>query len=334
MSQILLKKLKMRDFRPLLPFNSGKIQTLAAYFYPTNTHIANNQLHLIKLPDGDHIAITQNKPSQWKPSNRTILLVHGLTGSHLSHYMVRATRLFVEQGYQVIRMDLRGCGAGQGKAKQPYHGGRSEDPRQVIHWLAQRYPQSPVTCIGFSLGANMVLKMAGEAGGKAIGYLDSLIAVSPPMDLYSSVNRLLEPKNRLFEQHFVKELMKEVQKKQHYFPDLIFKTLPKKLNLFQFDDLYTAPMSGFENARDYYQRSSALQFMPNIKLPTLILHADDDPVVCNTAFEHLPESPNLDIFVTAQGGHVGWIGASGDFNRFGYQWMDRVLVEWVRWKEN
>lgn len=334
MTGVLLKKLEISTFKPMAFCQSGVAQTLAAYLYPTRSVLANQIHFIITLPDGDKIALTENSCSQGEPNKRTVLLVHGLTGSHQSGYIIRAARMLLREGYRVIRMDLRGCGAGQGLAKLPYHAGRSEDLRQVLIWLSQRYPQSLVTMIGFSLGANIVLKMAGEDSHKPTGNLDSIIAVSPPVDLLACVNRLMLPENKLFEQHFVKSLIKTLKSDsqlRYYKTD---SKLHAKLNLFQFDDLYTAPIGGFKNALEYYEHSSALQYMPRITLPTLILQSKDDPVLCNSVINKIPLLSHFDTMITEKGGHVGWVGPCGDFFRYGYQWMNQLLLKWVKNHEN
>lgn len=194
LSDSVLLKLEIPPFLPWRICQSGMAQTLAAYWYPSGNRIDNQRHSFIDLPDGDRLAITENTPKQFTENTRTILLVHGLTGSHLSGYMIRTARQFLEEGYRVIRMDLRGCGAGRGMAKQIYHAGRSDDPRQILRWLAQYYPKSPVTVIGFSLGANMILKMAGEDGQNRSGNLDSVIAVSPHWIYMPALNAYYNPK--------------------------------------------------------------------------------------------------------------------------------------------
>lgn len=346
MSEKIVNKLNMPSFRSIPFFSTGKAQTIAAYLYPSHARIPHSRHDFVPLPDGDMIAVTENRPAQWMPDHRTVLLVHGLTGSHQSRYMVRATHLLLREGYQVVRMDLRGCGAGREKAKLTYHAGRSDDPRQVIAWLAKQYPHSPVTVIGFSLGANMILKMAGENGKEkhtgnittqqSLNNLDSLIAISPPVDLFSCIKRLMLPENKWFDRYFTKTLLKEIKviKEKTEKTDNIFvnkETLEHSIrNLYEFDEKITAPMNGFDNALDYYQQSSALPWLSSIQIPTLIIQAKDDPVVCHAAIEDLPLLPHLELLITQQGGHVGWIGPSGDFSRYGYQWMNRVLVEWIK----
>lgn len=325
----ILSKLKMPPFRPVPFLRSGADQTIAAYFYPYQFIINNSNQHRVNLPDGDQIVLVENSPLPLLAKNRIVLLIHGLTGSHLSKYMIRMTTRLVNEGYQVFRMNLRGCGAGHGLAKHLYHSGRSEDARFILKWLAEKFPNTAVTQIGFSIGANITLKMAGEDGISSSGNCDSVIAVSPPLNLKASVKLIIHPYNEMFDQRFVQDLVAHAKEIYRIFPDTPKPLFPRKLNLYQFDDLYTAPRSGYQSANDYYQQCSSVHFLENIALPTFILHARDDPFISRRTLSKIPNKKNMDVVITKKGGHVGWIGKS---SRFGsYRWMDDVLVKWVNW---
>jgi len=330
MSEVVLNKLKISKFHPMPFLKDGKSQTMAAFVYPYNPIISNHLQHIVPLNDGDKIVIVENRPPLWTTYSRTILLIHGLCGSHQSSYMVRLTQLFLRQGYRVIRMNLRGCGTGSKFAQRPYHSGLSDDARTVLHWLYRQYPESIVTQIGFSLGANITLKMLGEDHSLFPPNLGSAIAISPPLDLKASVETLLKKENQTFHHFFMRCLLQDVKKRHAIFPHIPCPKLPSDISIYEFDNLYTAPQCGFKSADDYYQQSSSLQFVHKIEVPTLILHAKDDPVVNHEAFLLLPKRDNLDIVLTEHGGHVGWIGNSGNFYRYGYHWMDRLLVEWLK----
>lgn len=327
MPQDILKQLQLPPFYPLLGISKGLNQTIASYYFPYNPFINNSKQHVISLEDGDKIVLVQNSPSQITPRTRTILLVHGLTGSQQSKYLIRAAKYFVASGYRVLRMNLRGCGLGFGLAKHLYHSGRSHDTREVLLWLSKQFPQSPVTLIGFSLGANIVLKMAGEDGPHRSGLVDSLIAVSPPLDLEASVKLLMKKQNRLLNDFFVKSLLNDIQKLHAHFPDLPKPQLPHIKTVYEFDDYYTAPQSGFKDAHDYYSQSSSGQFLSSITLPTLIMYAKDDPVISRRQFLKLPHHETIHAIITAKGGHVGWLGHTDKWGY--YRWMDRVLCKWV-----
>jgi predicted alpha/beta-fold hydrolase len=324
-----LEKLKIPPFKPLPMMADGKTQTVMNLFYPYNPFIPQPIPHRIKLSDGDVVVLSENQPLLFRDRKRIILLVHGLSGDQSSAYMVRATQHFLQQGYHVFRLNLRGSGPGRGLAKLPYHSGRSEDTREVIQWISERYAGVPISLIGFSLGANIVLKMAGEDAHHPTGNFDSAIAVSPPIDVRASSMSLIQPQNRLFDQYFVKRLVMEVKAQEMLFPDLPKTQFRPNMTIYDFDDVFTAPICGFKNADDYYAKASSGPYIKDISVPCLILHAEDDPVVSNAPFATLPEKDNIDVVLTKHGGHVAWLGASGHFWRYGNHWMDRVIVEWV-----
>ncbi|MGE3319299.1 MAG: YheT family hydrolase [Candidatus Berkiella sp.] len=324
----ILSKLDLAPFKALPLLNSGQRQTIAALYWPDIPNLDDSTSHIVPLPDGDKLVVIENRPATWQRGDRIVLMLHGLTGSARSKYLLRIADKLTKAGYLVMRMNLRGCGQGVGLARHLYHSGRSEDSRAAILWIKQHFPDSPVTLIGFSLGANIALKMAGEDGAKPSGNMDSVIAVSPPLDLEASVKLLIHKKNRLFNDFFVKCLMRDIEVLHQKFPDLEMPTFPSSLNVYQFDDIYTAPRSGFLNAKDYYTQSSSKHFIDNITVPTFILYAKDDPVIARRTFLHLPHKENFDILITARGGHVGWMGQTDEFAR--YRWMDKAVVNWVK----
>lgn len=325
----ILEKLNIPPFKPLWPIQNGRLQTLGAVYFPYNPFLDHSLSHEIPLSDGDKIVVIENRPTQLRSSQRIALLVHGLTGSDRSKYLVRLTQQLVREGVHVFRMNLRGCGAGIGLSKKLYHSGRSEDTRTVIEWLKTRYPDQPVTQVGFSLGANITLKMAGENGSYQCGNLDSIVAISPPLDLHSTVKLITKRHNTLFNHYFMKGLRRDVKHLHRAFPELPFPKLSNVFNVYEFDDVYTAPRSGFKNALDYYTQCSSKLFVNKITLPTFIMYAKDDPVITRRAFLALDKKPNIDMLITPAGGHVGWIGKTEP--RYGFRWMDQAIVKWINW---
>lgn len=321
MSKNILDKIGVQSFLPPPYLHLGKIQTIAASYWPHNVRLSSEQQHRIQLSDGDQLVLIENRPPAWSPSQRIILLVHGLTGSSSSSYMVRVSSHFLQEGYTVMRLNLRGCGPGKGLARFPYHAGRSDDTRTALLWLAEHFPYAPVTQIGFSLGGNITLKMVGEEN--PAGNLDSVVAVSAPLDLETSVKNIMKRSNKLFHDFFMKELIKHVRANGE---NLAFIE-----NLYHFDDVYTALHSGFKDAQDYYKRSSSGQFLNQIKVKTFILSANDDPFISSDILLNNFSNPNIDVVITERGGHVGWLACP--FRLKYFYWMDKTLVTWVNWFE-
>jgi hypothetical protein len=311
-------------FRPLPVWRHYHLQTiLAAKMYLPLT--PPSVTRLITLADGDQIALEISTPPHWRADAPTVILLHGLCGCHRSAYMQRLAYKLWRCGLRAIRMNMRGCGSGQGLARQPYHSGRSEDVYTVLDVLRQETPHSPCTLLGFSLGGNIALKLAGELGSTAATYLRQVLAVCPPADLAACARRLAQPGNRLYEQHFMRLLRAAVADRQARFPDLPRVDLPATLSFYIFDNLYTAPLCGFRNADDYYTRCSAAPLVPRITIPCRILWAADDPVIDTTVFDGMDLPANVQLLRTRYGGHLGFLGRPGR----GYRWMDRVLLEWI-----
>lgn len=282
---------------------------------------------LVHLPDGDKISLEISTPREWKPTDLTVLLVHGLCGSHRSPNLVRMTKRLEPMGIRTVRYNMRGCGSGKGLAKHIYHSGRSEDLFEAIKALKKEFPESPIVLIGFSLGGNLVLKLAGELGSIGKEFLKGVIAVSPPVDLYSSVQMLGDPTNAMYERYFYRMLRADVHYRHKKFKDLPNIRLPRNLKLYEFDQLYTAPTCGFKNADDYYSKCSSANVVPDIVIPTKILLAEDDPIISSGSLDQFAIPAAVDLFKTKKGGHMGYLGTPG--TEKGFYWLDSLLVDWI-----
>ncbi|HSX38618.1 MAG TPA: alpha/beta fold hydrolase [Chlamydiales bacterium] len=283
---------------------------------------------VVSLPDGDKIALEITTPSKWKPEDLTVVLVHGLCGSHQSPNLIRMVKRLEPLGIRSVRFNMRGCGSGKGLAKRIYHSGRSEDLFETIKVVKKETPDSPIVLIGFSLGGNIVLKMAGELGGVAKEFLQKMIAVSPPVDLYSSILMLGHPDNVMYERYFYKLLRADVHYRHKKFKDLPPVRLPRSLKIYEFDQIYTAPTCGFRNVHDYYSRCSSAQFIPDIAIPCKILFAEDDPIISSHSLDEISLPGNVDVLKTKKGGHMGYLGHPQSDK--GFYWLDSVLVDWIR----
>jgi hypothetical protein len=311
-------------FQTLPLLGNPHVQSVVAMFWRSTRESVPSVHRIVELPDGDKLVVVVSTPPEWRPDRRTAVMVHGLCGCYGSPYMIRMADKLYRHGIRAVRVNLRGCGSGAGLARQPYHSGRSDDVRQVIESLACESPESPVTLVGFSLGGNIVLKMVGEDGERPSGRLDSLISVSAPIDLAACSRLIEQPRNRIYDWYFVRRLRAGVEELHRFFPDLPPLDLPRRLTLRGFDDLYTAPRSGFRDAADYYARASSGPLVERIVVPTLLLSSRDDPFIAASPFEQLPRRPNIDICLTDGGGHLGFLGFTG--RSMDYRWMDERLV--------
>ena len=164
-------------FRPHPLLRGGHFQTLAGFYLTGRPLAYKAQQHRVALADGDQLVLHDDQPADWQPGDRAALLIHGLAGCHQSSYMPRVAAALEERGIRVFRLDLRGCGAGVGLARMPYHGGRSEDAAAALETLTRLCPDSPVALVGFSMGGNIALKLLGELGDGRCGHLDCAVAV-------------------------------------------------------------------------------------------------------------------------------------------------------------
>lgn len=287
-----------------------------------------SQEKLVVLPDADRISLQISTPSNWKPTDLTVFLVHGLCGSHESPNLVRMVKKLEPLGIRCVRYNMRNCGSGRGFAKNIYHSGRSEDIFECLKVLRKENPDSSIVLIGFSLGGNLVLKLAGELANLGPYFLRGVIAVSPPVDLYSSVQMLGDPANAMYERYFYKLLRADVHYIHRKFKDLPPIKLPRNLKLYEFDQLYTAPTCGFKNADDYYSKCSSAHVVPDIEVPTRILLAEDDPIISPRSLDHCRFPSSVDLFKTKKGGHMGYLGAPGTDK--GFYWLDSLLADWIQ----
>jgi predicted alpha/beta-fold hydrolase len=330
-----MSAISKKAFEPFWGLTGPLAQTLGGLYWPQPADLANTQGHQLQLADGDRLQLHENRPRRWKDGDPIVLLVHGLAGSWQSNYMIRFCRRFYENNFLVIRMNQRGCGPGFGLARHPGHSGRSEDTRQVLQWLRERFPRSPVTLIGVSMGGNISLKMCGEEGANPIANLAAVVAVSPPIDLYETAKHLKRSLFRHLDLYFAYKLYSSLKALQKIFPDI---PVPKlnRLSIEEFDQKYTAPQSGFADYVDYYQRCSSKLVMPDITVPTLILMSLDDPIVGPDAYQDLSLSKSTEVLLTNRGGHVGFLADPLSIgvkdSRLPIRWMDDVIVEWVRAK--
>ena len=312
------------NFNPLI--KNSFYQTFFGSWIDFEANIPSTTYY-VTLADGDKIAVEITTPPNWKEDHFSIVMLHGLCGSHKSHYIKRLARKFFHMGLRSIRVNFRGCGSGKGLARGIYHSGCSGDVQAVLENMKTIYPKSPMLLMGFSLGANVALKLGGELGARGKEFLQGIIAVSPPADLINSAKRFLLPENRLYERYFLRMLLHGVRHLHQKFQDVPMpNALPPNMNIGDFDDLYVAPRTNFPSALDYYRECSSKYLIHKIKVSTKILFSEDDPLISSTSLDHLILPSNIHIYKTKFGGHIGYIGQN-IFRDF--RWMDNQVIGWV-----
>jgi len=276
---------------------------------------------IVDLGDGDRLSLHLSRPPAWRPGAPVALLAHGLCGSHRSPYLQRLARSLAARGVVAVRVNLRGCGSGRGIARRPYHSGRSEDLLAVARWARSEFAGSSLTLAGFSLSGNIALKLAAELGPDAGALFARVLAVCPPIDLAACADRLARRENAVYHRYFVRALVGDIRDREGLFPDIGVTELPRRPTLVGIDDLYTAPRSGFRDARDYYARCSAEPMLSRIAVPTSVLYAADDPLVDARPLDAIPRRAPFDVTRTERGGHMGFLGAPPRV-----RWMDRWVI--------
>lgn len=262
----------------------------------------------------------------------TLLLLHGLEGSADAHYMRGIADKAWAAGFNVVRLNQRNCGNTDHLAEGVYHSGLTADPKAVVHELIERDRLPSIVVVGYSLGGNLAVRMAGEYGEAAPREVKGFVAVSPTIDLATCIVALERRPNWMYQWNFMRDLKGRIRRKAQYFPGLYDTGPLRRLRTVrQFDDAYTAPMSGFRDAADYYYRASAIRVVHRIRVPTLIISAADDPFVPAGQFREpvVTGNPHVAVRVSRHGGHCGFIESGGNGRTGDGYWAERAIVRFA-----
>jgi predicted alpha/beta-fold hydrolase len=304
--------------------------TIAAAFWPRRfPRLPGASPRLFDVEPGSQV----RADCHWQDDPRkhpTLVLLHGLEGSSDSGYMLGCAEKATMEGFNVVRLNQRNCGNTEHLTPTLYHSGRSGDLRAVALELIERDRLPEVFFAGYSMGGNLVLKMAGEFDDSAPKGLRGIVAVAPCFDLAACADALGERRNFVYNAHFVRRLKSRMKRKARMFPELYSPDgLDHIGSVRDFDEKITAPFCGFAGADDYYARSSAMHVLAAIRVPTLILTAQDDPFVPYSTFEReaIRENPNIRLVAPIQGGHCGFISNTKGEERF---WSEARVVEFCK----
>jgi predicted alpha/beta-fold hydrolase len=269
----------------------------------------------------------------WQAAPRTrgtLLALHGLEGSSSAHYMRGLADKAFARGLNVVLLNQRNCGGTETLSEGLYHSGLSADPTAVIGELVERDRLEAIGVVGYSLGGNLTLKLAGDYGAAHPPQLKAVCAVSPTLDLAACVNALERRANLAYQLNFVRNLRGRMRRKALAWPGRYdLSRLGTVWTVRAFDEAYTAPHHGFRDASDYYHRASALRVVDRIRVPALILSAENDPFVPPEQFAQ-PEvsaNPHIAVVVTRDGGHCGFVAEAPD----GYDgyWAEQTAVTFI-----
>lgn len=316
-------------FRPGWGLRNGHLQTVYGVWRPARRRITGTVQRRLVFADGDAAVIHDDRPASWKRGDHVALLMHGLAGCKDSGYMVRTAARLLQRGVRVFRMDHRGSGAARMLARRPYHAGRIHDVEAAIRMLERLCPDSPVSVAGFSLSGNLLLRYLGHRPETLPLSLFRAVAVCPPIDLLHCVDYLANSgMGQRYDWYFARQLMNQIVNTPLWHDDLpIARSDRVPRRIIEFDELYTAPASGFQSAEEYYEYASARPCIGDIQVHTTVLASEDDPMVSARPWYDLTLPKNVTLCLTRHGGHLGFIGRRGvdDDNR----WMDWRVVDWL-----
>lgn len=317
------------QFVPRRGLRGGHAQTLASHFLRRDDRLPAPEERLFQV-EADAQVLCHCHWQHNRQDTKTLVIVHGLEGSSESQYVVGNANKAWAAGFNVVRMNVRNCGATEHLCATLYHSGLSTDVAAVVRTLIERDGLQHVAILGYSMGGNQVLKLAGEWGAEAPPQVFAVAAVSPGIDLAAGADALHELRNRIYELQFVVSLKARFKKKAGLFPGR-YRVPPlwRIWNIREFDDAITAPSWGFRDANDYYDRASAAHGLARIAVPTLVIHSDDDPFIRLTAPTRakLLANPRITLLVTAHGGHCGFLAGP----RPGYdgRWAELRVLEFL-----
>lgn len=281
----------------------GHLQTIL----PTLRHVPaiTPTTERMELEDGDFLDL------DWIVSGKRKLAIlsHGLEGNARSRYMRGMAIALMKRGWDVLAWNFRDCGEEPNRLLSSYHSGKTDDLERVVQHAIAKDKYERIDLVGFSLGGNLILKYVGERGENIHPILHRAVALSAPCELACSSHELSKWQNRIYMQRFLKTLREKIKVKHATFPDAPdISGISNIRNFSQFDNRFTAPIHGFESALDYWTRNSSRQFLPSIRIPTLLINAANDPFLGPKCypFEEAKASKCFYLEVPNQGGHVGF----------------------------
>lgn len=271
------------------------------------------------------------QPQEVRAQRLTVVLIHGLEGSSNSQYMIGNTARALAAGFNVVRMNMRSCGGTDEICPTIYHSGRSGDVAAVIRKIVETQQLESIALVGYSMGGNLILKFAGETASALPPQLKALVGVSPLMDLAVSSAALHEPQNRVYEWHFLRNMIARVRRRAVLFPAIYGGAEIEKIHTLRlFDEHIVARYGGFAGADDYYFKVASSHYADRLNVPTLILHSIDDPFVrmLSQTRATLIANPNVTYVEMQRGGHCAFLESpqNGDDGR----WAEKTLLGFLQ----
>ncbi|MDX1391056.1 MAG: hydrolase [Rheinheimera sp.] len=317
------------SFKPAWWLKHAHLQTIfAKYLSPRKKQ--KTVAEMFTLPDGDQLQLNWMQPSRVAADAPMVFILHGLAGDINSHYVQGMLAQCRALHWPAVMMHFRGCNGQPNNLPRAYHSGDTADLAAVLADITQRFEQYRFVAIGYSLGANVLLKYCGEQ--QTNNPLAAAVAVAPPLDLAACARRINQGSSKLYQRYLLNRLKRSTLAKLRQFDPFPLPLNARKIkrlsSIEQFDDVFTAPLHGFLNAQDYYQKSSAKAYLQHISIPTLIIHSADDPFLSDEVIPAANElSEKVHYELASGGGHVGFVSGSVLKPRF---WLNQRIPEFIR----
>ncbi|MGH9465777.1 MAG: YheT family hydrolase [Terriglobales bacterium] len=312
-------------FQPPWWLRNPHANTIYSFLRPRRVHLPPAQADWLPVEGGVDLLLRSHWQAGLAPA---LLVVHGLEGSSEAGYMLTTAAIALERGWHVIRMNVRGCGEGEPRCATLYNSGMSADVAAAVAWVAGRAQVQGVALAGYSMGGNLVLKYAGERGSDLPAALGAVAAVSPCLDLDACAVALHRKSNYLYEQRFLMSLAHRLRRHAARFPGRYpVEKLAGLRSVRAFDDVFTGPFTGYRDAADYYEKASAARVLDGIRVPTLVLHSEDDPFIVITPESRALLNANraIEFHTTEHGGHCAFINSRRPGE--GVYWGEHRVVE-------
>jgi predicted alpha/beta-fold hydrolase len=333
------ESLGLSEFRPRRFFGNGHVQTVLGNYLGRVDRLPPAVAQLVEVapaqdgrPASQVLCHCHFQPAAVRASRPAVIIVHGLEGSSNSQYVVGNANKLWDAGCNVIRMNMRNCGGTERLSPTLYHSGLSADVDAVMRFFLARQGFQSISLIGYSMGGNLVLKLAGDLGASAPAELKCVVGISPAIDLGPSADALHEPLNRIYEMKFLRSLLQRFRRKAELFPQLFDASRANGIRtLREFDDRVTAFYAGFTGADDYYYRAAAARVIDRIAVPTLVIHSLDDPFVRLTpkSCKAVLANPAISYIETAHGGHCAFLADADPARGDDGYWAEKTLLRFL-----
>ena len=315
----------LEPYKPLV--KNPHLSTIFANFAKRKLDIETWPIVETCLKTEPRVSVRMHSQRPVGPPRGEIVMVHGLEGSSDAGYMRSMSQLALEAGFAVHRTNMRSCGGTDELSHTMYHAGLTSDTLFLLRHLKQT-ATSPIYLVGYSLGGNVALKLAGELGAAGSELLGGVCGISTPIDLGACVKQMSRNENRIYEWRFLSRLKQRIRRRAQQVPDIFpLQDLDKITTVYEFDDKLTAQFFGFGSADNYYETQSSKNYLGAIEIPALVVQSEDDPLIPFEIFRHpnLTTNRHIELIAPKHGGHLGFIADRAP--RF---WVDRVILQWIK----